>query len=88
MLHASQLCVKHVDAFSLCSGSAGEDTTEPHTYDTPYISQPVVGGAQVEGGGGQSGGGEEDEDRMGSGVGAEHLENAMRVDDGATANQA
>ena len=88
MLHASQLCVKHVDAFSLCSGSAGEDTTEPHTYDTPYISQPVVDGAQVEGGGGRSGGGEEDEDGIGSGVGAEHLENAIRVDDGATANQA
>ena len=62
MLHASQLCVKHVDAFSLCSWSAGEDTTEPHTYDTPCICQPVVDGAQVEGGGGQSGGGEEDGD--------------------------
>ena len=78
----------HIDAFPLCSGSAGEDTAKPHTYDTPYICQPVVDGAQVEEGGGGSGRGEEDGDGIGSGVGVEHLENAMRVDDGATANQA
>ena len=58
------MCETHIDAFPLCSWSAGEDTTEPHTYDTPYICQPVVDG--VEGGGGQSGGGEEDEDGIGS----------------------
>ena len=78
----------HVNAFPLCSRSAGEDTTEPHTYDTPCICQPVVDGAQVEGGGGRSGGGEEYEDGIGSRVGVGHLENEMRVDDGATANQA